>query len=77
MMTPREYEEARAYLKAKLASPKEERDFVCSILTELEPVVLRRVVAASRRSPETLPDEILLLESGAVLRSRLCEGARS
>ncbi len=26
MMTPREYEEARAYLKAKLASPKEERE---------------------------------------------------
>ncbi len=26
MMTPWEYEEARAYLKAKLASPKEERE---------------------------------------------------
>ena len=30
------------------------------------------VVAASRRSPETLPDEIILLESVSVLRSRLC-----
>ena len=45
---------------------------MCTILTDLEPVVLRRVVAASRHSPETLPDEIILLESVSVLRSRLC-----
>jgi hypothetical protein len=26
MVTPREYEEARAFIKAKLASPREERE---------------------------------------------------
>ena len=47
---------------------------VCKLLSELEPIMLRRVVSASRRSPETLPDELLLLESVIVLRKELCGG---
>gem|GEM_PF-4431259 len=50
-----------------------ERAAVCSLLSDLEPVMLRRVIAASHRSPETLPDEILLLESVVVLRKELCK----
>ena len=45
---------------------------VCALLSDLQPVMLRRVVAASQRSPETLPEEILLLESVVVLRKELC-----
>ncbi len=52
-------------------SSESDRDLVYSILSELEPVVMRRVVGASRRSPETLPDEILLLESVSQLKGRL------
>jgi hypothetical protein len=37
----------------------------------LEPVMLGRVATAARLSPETLPDEILLLESVVVLRKEL------
>jgi len=44
---------------------------VLSLLSRLEPVLLRRVVLASRLSPETLPDEIMLLESVAVLSHEL------
>ena len=44
---------------------------VLSLLSRLEPILLRRVVFASRLSPETLPDEILLLESVAVLSHEL------
>jgi hypothetical protein len=33
--------------------------------------MLRRVVMASRLSPETIPDEVLLLESVVVLRKEL------
>ena len=50
---------------------EEDRRDVGSILTRLEPLMLRRVVMASRLSPETLPDEILLLESVVVLRREL------
>lgn len=53
---------------------EESRD-VCALLSELEPVMMRRTIKASRLSPETLPDEILLLESVVVLRQELC-GAR-
>ena len=49
--------------------PEEE---VCALLSRLEPVMVRRVIMASRRSPETLPDEILILESVSVLREKLC-----
>jgi hypothetical protein len=37
-------------------------------IEELEPVMTSRVATAARLSPETLPDEILLLESVVVLR---------
>jgi len=50
---------------------EEDRRDVRTLLTRLEPLMLRRVVLASRLSPETLPDEILLLESVAVLRKEL------
>jgi hypothetical protein len=49
-------------------SEEEDRNDVRSLLNRLEPVMLRRVVTASRLSPGTLPDEILLLESVVVLR---------
>jgi hypothetical protein len=48
-------------------SEEEDRRDVRSLLKRLEPVMLRRVVTASRLSPETLPDELLLLESVIVL----------
>lgn len=51
----------------------EDREEVCKLLTRLEPIMLRRVVTASRLSPETLPEEILLLESVTVLRRELCD----
>ena len=41
------------------------------LVERLEPVMLRRVATAARLSPETLPDEILLLESVMVLRKEL------
>jgi hypothetical protein len=41
------------------------------LVERLEPVMLRRVATAARLSPETLPDEILLLESVVVLRKNL------
>jgi len=44
---------------------------VLSLLSRLQLVLLRRVVLASRLSPETLPDEILLLESVVVLGHEL------
>lgn len=49
-----------------------ELDRVCRVLSDLQPVMVRRVAAALERSPETLPDEILLLESVVVLRKELC-----
>ena len=48
-----------------------DRDEVISLLSQLEPVLLRRVILASRSSPETLPDEIMLLESTTVLGREL------
>jgi len=51
--------------------PEEEDKRDVRLLNRLEPVMLRRVVTASRLSPETLPDEILLLESVVVLRKEL------
>ena len=48
-----------------------DRDEVISLLSQLEPVLLRRVILASRLSPETLPDEIMLLESTTVLGREL------
>jgi hypothetical protein len=36
-----------------------------------EPLMLWRVATAARLSPETLPDEILLLKSVTVLRKEL------
>lgn len=53
-------------------SGSSERETVCALLSDLEPVMFRRVIAAARRSPETLPDEILVLESVVVLRKELC-----
>jgi len=50
---------------------EEERRDIRGLLKRLEPVMLRRVVTASRLSPETLPDEILLLESVVVLKKEL------
>jgi len=52
-------------------SEDEDPGDVRNLLRNLEPVMLRRVVTASRLSPETLPDEILLLESVVVLRREL------
>ena len=52
----------------------EARDDLCILLSRLEPVMLERMITASRLSPETLPDEILLLESVVVLREKLCVG---
>jgi hypothetical protein len=52
-------------------SDDEDRRDVRRLLRRLEPVMLRRVVMASRLSAETLPDEILLLESVVVLRNEL------
>lgn len=49
-----------------------EREEVCDLVTRLEPVLLRRAAMALRLSPETLPDELLLLESVVVLRKELC-----
>jgi hypothetical protein len=46
---------------------RNERNEVQSLLSQLDPVMMRRVTLASRHSPETLPDEILLLESVKVL----------
>src|SRR5438309_135095 len=40
----------------------DDRTDVRSLVKRLEPVMLRRVIMASRLSPETLPDELLLLE---------------
>ena len=51
---------------------EEARDELCTLLSRLEPVMLRRTIMGSRLSPETLPDEILLLESVVVLREKLC-----
>jgi hypothetical protein len=47
------------------------REDVQWLIERLYPVMLRRVVNAGRLSPETLPDEILLLESVVVLRKEL------
>jgi hypothetical protein len=52
-------------------SDEEDRRDVRSLVKRLEPVMLRRIVTASRLSPETLPDELLLLESVIVLRNEL------
>ena len=41
------------------------------MVRDLEPVLLKRVTTANRLSPETLPDELLLLESVVVLRKEL------
>lgn len=49
----------------------EDRRDVRRILTNLEPVMFKRVVMASKLSPETLPDELVLLESVIVLRREL------
>jgi hypothetical protein len=57
-------------------SDSADRSAVCQLLDELEPIMLRRVVAASDRSPETLPEEILLLESVVELKKDLCGGSR-
>ncbi len=54
---------------------EEAREDICALLSRLEPVMLRRTITASRLSPETLPDEILLLESVMVLRGQLCTAA--
>lgn len=50
---------------------EEDRRDVRNLLMKLEPLMFRKVVTASRLSPETLPDELLLLESVAVLRKEL------
>jgi len=50
---------------------EEDRRDVGRILTSLEPVMFKRVVMASKLSPETLPEELLLLESVVVLRREL------
>ena len=48
-----------------------EKEEIYDLVARLEPVMLRRVWLAQRRSPETLPDELLLLESVIVLRKEL------
>jgi hypothetical protein len=48
-----------------------EKTDVRRLVERLEPVMMRRVATAARLSPETLPDEILLLESVVVLRKGL------
>ncbi|QQG48897.1 MAG: hypothetical protein HY247_00845 [archaeon] len=50
-----------------------ERDEIQSLLSQLDPIMMKRVILASRLSPETLPEEILLLESVKVLRRELRE----
>jgi hypothetical protein len=50
---------------------EEDRKDVRDLLMRLEPLMFRRVVTASRLSPETLPDELLLLSSVVVLRKEL------
>jgi hypothetical protein len=52
-------------------SDESDRTEVRLLVDRLEPVMLRRVAAAARLSPEPLPDEILLLESVMVLRKEL------
>jgi hypothetical protein len=52
-------------------SEEEDRRDVHRLLKRLEPVMLGRVINAARLSPETLPDEILLLESVVVLRKEI------
>ena len=48
-----------------------EREEVYDLVARLEPIILRRVWLAQRRSPETLPDELHLLESVVVLKREL------
>ena len=48
-----------------------EREEVLDLVSLLEPVVMKRIGRAQRRSPETLPDELILLESVIVLRKEL------
>jgi len=52
-------------------SDVDDRRDVCVLLENLEPVMVRRVLSAWQSSPETLPDEILLLESVVVLNKEL------
>ena len=57
-------------------SSRAEREEVYDIVASLEPVLMRRVGSAQRRSPETLPDELILLESVVVLRKELRNSQR-
>jgi hypothetical protein len=52
-------------------SSRAEREEVYDLVASLEPVMMRRVGRAQRLSPETLPDELLLLESVVVLGKEL------
>jgi hypothetical protein len=52
-------------------SDESERTDVRRLIERLGPVMIGRVATAARLSPETLPDEILLLESVMVLRKEL------
>jgi hypothetical protein len=52
-------------------SSRADREEVYDLVARLEPVMLRRAAMALRHSPETLPDELLLLESVVVLRKEL------
>jgi len=53
-----------------MADQGDKQEVLC-LLKRLEPVLLRRVILASRLSSETLPDEILLPESVVVLGREL------
>ena len=57
--------------RAPSVSDENDRTEVRLLVERLEPVMLQRVATAARLSPETLPDEILLLESVVVLRKNL------
>ena len=48
-----------------------EREEVLDLVTLLEPVVMKRIGRAQRRTPETLPVELIQLERVIVLRNLL------
>lgn len=54
-----------------MSSSKADREEVYDLAARLEPVMMRRAALALRHSPETLPDELMLLESVVVLRKEL------
>jgi hypothetical protein len=57
--------------RARSVPDENDRTEVRLLVDRLEPVMQWRVATAARLSPETLPDEILLLESVMVLRKEL------